>query len=219
MAESSDTLSRQPGRPLDAPRHALGPAFEADLLSWLHDEVGFEEFRRVARVTSDEVQLSKFEPGFLKYLFDVMTYFPELFDEDAVVEAYAREATASAPDAPRVATWARASHGLLRAAGERHQIPDAPLHEIRVGIDSVQAILGAVLLDRPRVGDDFAPGARDLAKYREMLASLRHDQVFERFYGTFRGRAVRDYCPAMNYAYAMIAAGWRACTGTPAPRD
>jgi len=201
----------------DAEPRNLEPAFEAELLAWLRDDVGFLEFRRVARITADEVQLSKFEPGFLKYLFEVMTYFPDLFDDDAVCEAYSREATTAAPDALRVATWAAASHRLLREAGERHGIPDAPLHEIRVGIDSVQAILESVLLSRPRVGDEYVPGARDIARYREMLASLRDDQVFERYYGTFRGRAVRDYCPAVTYAYQMIAGAWRASTGTPPP--
>ena len=201
----------------DEARRDLEPAFEAELLAWLRNDVGFLEFRRVARVTTDEVQLSKFEPGFLKYLFEVMTYFPELFDEDAVRDAYAREATTAAPDAPRVATWAAASHRLLHEAGERHGIPDAPLHEIRVGIDSVEAILDSILLSRPRVGDEYVPEARDVALYREMLASLRDDQVFERYYGTFRGRAVRDYCPAITYAHQMIAGAWRACTGTRPP--
>ena len=203
-------------------RDAAGPPedtaeLEAALLVWLRDEVGFDEYRRVARVTPDEVQLSKFAPGFLKRLFEVVALVPELFDAERTVEAYAREAAGAPPETRRVATWAAAAHRMLRDAGVRHAVDDAVLHEIRVGIDSVEAILVSVLRSRPRVGDVYTPSAAEVAAFREMLATLRDDQVFERYYGTFRGRAVRDYCPAVPSAYGMIAAGWQACTGTQPP--
>lgn len=191
---------------------------EAALLVWLRDEVGFDEYRRVARVTPDEVQLSKFAPGFLKRLFEMVAFVPELFDAERTAAAYAIEAATASPETRRVATWAAAAHRLLRDAGERHGIDDAVLHEIRVGIDSVEAILVSVLRSRPCVGDAYAPSATEVGAYREMLATLRDDQVFERYYGTFRGRAVRDYCPAVPSAYEMIAAGWQACTGTLPPK-
>lgn len=212
---------REP-QPTTDSANSADAAFEADLLAWLRDDVGFDEYRRVVQVTPEEVQLSKFAPGFLKALFESMTLLPELFDGQRAAEAYARQSAlalveGTAPAATRVATWAAAAHTQLREAGARHGIPEATLHEVRVGIDSVEAILDDMLRARPRVGDAFVPGPREVGAYREMLATLRDDQVFERYYGTFRGHAVRDYCPAMPHAYRMLEAAWCASTGALPP--
>src|SRR5690606_6371184 len=115
-------------------REQTGDAgMEAALNRWLRDEVGVDRPRRVVRASEDEVLVSKFEPGFAARLHELLDLMPELFDEAAVVAAYERCAAALGPGASRVTAWHEAMHDMLRAAGERHAIPDLRLAEVRTG--------------------------------------------------------------------------------------
>lgn len=200
------------------PDAAETAAFEARLRAWLPEEAGVHEWRRLVRVTEDEVLVSKFEEGFSQRLFVLLDRVPELFDEATVVARYERLAASLPADTPRVDAWHAAMHEACREAGERLGIEDVRLAEIRTGIDSVRAILEAVIWSEPAVRDDYTPRSGEVEAYREGLATLADDRdLFTRYYGTFENRAVRNHCPGAAFARKMLAQGWRACTGTPPP--
>jgi hypothetical protein len=200
----------------DAPRD---DDFEARLLRWLRSEAGVEEPRRLVRADDHGVLLSKFEPGFAAGLHELLALLPELFDEASVVARYEAQAAASPPDASRVHVWHTAMHAALRDAGERHAIPDLRQAEVRTGIDSVRAVMEAVLWSVPAVGDDYTPLPGEVEAYLDGLDSLAEGRdIFTRYYGTFEDRPVRNHCPGASTARLMLAHAWHACTDTPPPR-
>src|SRR5690606_7716001 len=101
-----------------------------------------------------------------------------------VVEAYERAALEASPESSRVACWHAAMHRMLREAGERHAIPDLRQAEVRTGIDSVYAVLQAVLWSDPRIGHaGYTPAAGERAAYLDGLARLAPDvDIFTRTY-------------------------------------
>lgn len=197
---------------------AMTTDLERDLNEWLRHDLGIEDRpRRVVRVDGQRVLVSKFEPGFAARLHELVERMPEVFDERAVLDAYEREA-AAAPQASRVATWHRALHRLVAAAGEREGIDEMRLAEVRTGIDSVYAVLQSVLWSDPLVGDEYEPGAGEVEAYRDGLSALEPSRdLFTRTYGVFDGRLVQNHCPGAHLARTMLAQAWRSCTGTPAP--
>lgn len=198
----------------DAPNADL----ERDIAAWLRDDLEVEGDRRVVRVTDQEILVSKFEAGFAARLHELLDRLPEIFDEAAVVEAYERMARTLPADTPRVDAWHAAMHAALAAAGERLGIEDSRLREVRVGIDSVRAVLEAVLWSGPAVSDDYTPRSGEVEAYQDGLAALADERdIFTRYYGNFDGRAVRNHCPGARFARRMLAQGWRACTGTEPP--
>ncbi|MPZ98030.1 MAG: hypothetical protein GEU80_01625 [Dehalococcoidia bacterium] len=196
-------------------------SFEHRLNEWLRADVGVDLPRRVAREDPRRVLVSKFEPGFAARLHELLDLMPELFDEASVVAAYEREALEATPGAGRVDCWHTATHRMLREAGERHAIPDLRQAEVRTGIDSVCAVLQAVLWSDPRAGDaGYTPAAGEVTAYLDGLARLAPDvDLFTRTYGEFEGRLVQNHCPGASLARVMLAQGWRACTGTPPPGE
>ena len=185
---------------------------------WLREQAGIEEPRRVVRADERHVLVSKFARGFAAELHALLELMPELFESRAVAEAYARAAAEASPEDARVERWHAAMHRLLREAGERHELSDAQQGEVRVGIDSVRAILITVLWSDPLIGDDYTPRTAEVAAYREALLDLdpAHD-IFSRYYGSFEGRAVENHCPGASFARVMLAQGWEVCTGAPPP--
>ncbi len=201
----------------DATRDPSPPS-DPELNAWLRGVADVDRPRRVVRVDDDRILVSKFEPGFAARLHELLDLMPELLDEGSVVAAYDRLAAATDPGASRTATWREALHAALRAAGERHAIPDLRQAEVRTGIDSVAAVLDSVLWTDPKVGADYAPGAGEVDAYRDGLQSLDPGRdLFTRHYGVWDGRAVVNHCPGAAFARVMLAHAWRACTGTPAP--
>lgn len=191
--------------------------FERSLLAWLRVERGIEESRRLVRVDEEEALVSKFEPGFAARLHELLRLVPDLFDEATVVANTERE-MASMPEAPRVDAWHAAMHRALAEAGERHAVPDLRLAEVRTGVDSVRAVLDAVLWTEPLCGDEYVPESGEVEAYREGLEALEDGRdIFTRYYGTFEGHAVRNHCPGAAFARVLLAQAWRAVTGTPAP--
>ncbi|MGE3960320.1 MAG: hypothetical protein AB7F65_01395 [Dehalococcoidia bacterium] len=196
----------------------VDPSLDRAVAEWLEREVGVDRPRRVVRADEHEILVSKFEPGFAAQLHRLLDELPELFDEARVVESYERLARELPADTPRVDAWHAAMHAALRAAGERLVLDDSRLAEVRVGIDSVRAVLEACIWTQPRVGDDYRPRSGEIAAYRDGLAALQDERdIFTRYYGSFEGVPVRNHCPGSAFARRMLAHGWRACTGTPPP--
>jgi len=185
---------------------------------WLEREVGVDRPRRVVRVDEREILVSKFEPGFAAQLHRLLDDMPEVLNEAHVLEAYQRAALDLPADTPRVDAWHAAMHDALRAAGERLALEDSRLAEVRVGIDSVRAVLEACIWSQPRVGDDYSPRSGEVQAYRDGLAALQDDRdIFTRYYGEFDGVPVRNHCPGSAFARRMLAHGWTAITGTQPP--
>ncbi len=164
------------------------------------------------------ILVSKFERGFAAELHAILFLMPELFQASTVAEAYAHAVAEASPTDLRVEAWHAGMHGLLRKAGERHALNDVQQAEVRVGIDSVRAILITVLWSDPLIGDDYVPRTAEVAAYREALLDRdpAHD-MFSRYYGVFEGRSVENHCPGAPFARVMIEQGWEICTGTPPP--
>jgi len=193
-------------------------ALDTSVPAWLEREVGINRPRRVVRADEREILVSKFEPGFAAQLHRLLDELPEVLDEVQVVEAYRRTALELPADSPRVDAWHAAMHAALRAAGERLALDDSRLAEVRVGIDSVRAVLEACIWSQPQVGDDYTPRSGEVQAYRDGLAALQDDRdIFTRYYGDFEGIPVRNHCPGSAFARRMLAHGWTAITGTPPP--
>ncbi len=193
------------------------PDFEPALLDWLRTERGIEESRRLVRVDETEALVSKFEPGFAARLHELLRRVPDLFDEAAVV-ANTERTMASMPEESRVTAWHTAMHQALAEAGERHAVADLRLAEVRTGVDSVRAVLEAVLWSEPICGDEYVPEPGEIQAYLEGLEALEDGRdIFTRYYGTFDGRAVRNHCPGAAFARVLLSQAWRAVTGTAAP--
>ncbi len=208
-----------PGADTPGMRDPASDDFERALLNWLRAERGIEEPRRLVRVDEEEALISKFEPGFAARLHELLRLMPDLFDEAAVV-ANTERAMASMPGESRVTAWHTAMHEALAQAGKRHAIPDLRLAEVRTGIDSVRAVLEAVLWSEPLCGETYEPQSGEVEAYREGFLELEDGRdIFTRFYGMFDGRAVVNHCPGAAFARVLLAQAWRACTGTPAPVD
>ena len=196
----------------------VDPELSRAVAEWLEREVGVDRPRRVVRADDREILVSKFEPGFAAQLHRLLDALPELFDEPRVIESYQRMAHELPADTPRVDAWHAAMHAALRSAGERLSIDDSRLAEVRVGVDSVRAVLEACIWTQPRVGDDYTPRSGEVDAYRDGLAALQDERdVFTRYYGDFDGVPVRNHCPGSAFARRMLAHGWTAITGTPPP--
>ncbi len=191
---------------------------EGALNAWLATEVGVDEPRRVVRADAERILVSKVAPGFTPDLHRLLRSMPELFEEESVVAACARRARVADPETPRSESWRAAMHELLAAAGERQGIQAHRLAEVRTAIDSVFAVLDAVLWSRSALGDEYAPRPGEVEAYLEGVARLDSMQdLFRRYYGEFEGRSVENHCPGAPLAKAMLAHAWRACTGAAPP--
>ncbi len=196
---------------------------EARLKRWLRDELQIEDDRRLVRVDATTILVSKFEPGFAPQLHALLDSLPELFDETHIQRAYAQaaaEADATGADASilRVDAWNLGMRALLATLGAERGIEDNRQALVRVGIDSVRAVLDTALWSAPRIGDGYEPRSGELTAYREATVSLdpNHD-LFTRNYGTFEARSVVNHCPGAPFARTMLAQAWTACTNTPPP--
>jgi hypothetical protein len=117
-----------------------------------------------------------------------------------------------------VDAWHAAMHEALRFAGARLELDDSRLAEVRVGVDSVRAVLEACIWSQPRGGDDYTPRSGEVQAYRDGFAALQDERdIFTRYYGDFEGVPVRNHCPGSAFARRMLAHGWAAITGTPPP--
>ena len=200
--------------------HSLpDPGFEARLLRWLRDEAGVEERRRLVRSDDGSILVSKFEPGFAPRLHTLLDGLPQIFDRHTVADAYALSAAHAAPRTTRIEVWHGALRDLLRrACAERGIDDDEQEAFVRVGIDSVRAVLETVLWSSPAVDDaGYRPRRGEVAAYRDATRQLDSRDQFTRYYGAFEGRAVENHCPGATFARTMLAQAWAVCTGTDPP--
>ena len=196
----------------------MSAPIEQRLNRWLSEEHGIEEPRRVVRTSSERILVSKVAPHFALDLFQLVELTPELFEEAHVIEACAARARRADSATPRSENWRSALHTLLSQLGTLRGLPDDRLAEIRVGIDSVFAVLESVLWTHPRIADRYVPNEGEIAAYRECVTRLDRDHgLFTRTYGQFEGRRVENHCPGAALARTLLAHAWRACTGTPIP--
>ena len=188
-----------------------------DFRRWLRDVAGVVEWRRIVRDDGERILVSKFEEGFAAGVHELIAQVPELFDEPAVRDAYEREA-AAATGASRVDAWHRGLHAMLRAAGERHSIPNVRQAELRTGIDSVYAILQTLLWTDPQVGQPYQSRPAERSAYLEAIESMDDDHdMFTRVYGWYEARQVVNHCPGAPFARVMLEQGWRVCSGEDVP--
>jgi cob(I)alamin adenosyltransferase len=194
-------------------------AFEARLRDWLRTDAGVSEWRRLARLDEETALVSKFEEGFAPRLHQLLDALPELLDEPVVLAAYSAEVERAAPATPRVDAWDSAMRGLLRDACARLGITEEDNQQafVRVGVDSVRAILDSVLWTVPSVGEAYAPVDGERAAYLDVVRAFAGRDFFTRNYGLFEEHLVQNHCPGSAYARVMLAQAWRACTGTEPP--
>ncbi len=194
-------------------------AFEARLRDWLRHDRGIEEWRRLARLDEDTALVSKFQAGFAPQLHALLEALPELIDEDLVLAAYADTAGAASPGTLRVDAWDRAMRSLLERACTRLGIPETADQQafVRVGVDSVRALLDSILWSAPTVEDAYAPASGEREAYLDVTRAFAGRDFFTRNYGVFEAHLVQNHCPGSAYARVMLAQAWHACTGTAAP--
>lgn len=194
-------------------------AFEARLRDWLRRDRGIEEWRRLARLDEDSALVSKFQAGFAPQLHALLEALPELIDEALVLAAYADVAAGTPAGTSRVQAWDIAMRRLLVTACARLDIPETADQQafVRVGVDSVRALLDSVLWSVPTVEEQYAPAEGERAAYLDVTRAFAGRDFFTRTYGLFEGHLVQNHCPGSAYARVMLAQAWRACTGTPPP--
>ena len=188
-------------------------AIEERLRRWLADEHGVvEPPRRIARIDADELLVSKFAPGFAARAGAAIERLALGESPDPLAAAYARHARRH-PGASRVELWREAARGAARGM-------DAEDAELAVaGVESVVAVLRAVLWSDPVAGQPYAPSPAERCAWLEAAARMDDpaDGLFTRRYGAFEGRAVVAHCPGAAHARALLAAAWRVCAGEPPP--
>lgn len=183
---------------------------------WIAGIVGTEQ-RRIVRRVRRRILVSKFEEGFAPRLLERLAGLDALTDLNQVEAAFAAWCVKE-PDTSRVAAWRQALLGLLDAAAAERGFSPVEIAEVRVGIDSVAALLDTVLWSSPAVGGSFTPRPGEVAAYRDALAQMEATPgIFTRIYGSFEGARVENHCPGAMVARRLLAQGWQICTGTAPP--
>lgn len=188
-------------------------AFEQRLQQWMDGLPGVTEPRRVVRHDGARVLVSKFDEGFAAHLHGVLDRVPELFDTDCVGRAYDRLASLN-QETPRVLVWRAAIDTVLTRVAQERALSAGDVTNVRGGLDSVAAVLDAVLWSSPLTGDEgYEPLAGELDAYRDATARMDGDApIFTRVYGEFEGAHVVNYCPAPTFGRRLFIQAWTICT-------
>lgn len=190
---------------------------EDRLRRWFVNEHGIAEPRRLARADDDWLVVSKFPPGFIARVGETLDRLELLADPDPLAAATTDRALRF-PGESRVEGWRVAAFGLVRERASAQNLTDEDAELVTAGIESVAALMHAVLWSQPLAGDSYAPASAERDAYRDALARAEGSgDIFTRHYGPFEGRAVVAHCPGAPYARALLDSAWRACTGTPPP--
>lgn len=190
---------------------------EDRLRRWLASEHGIAGPRRLAREDDDRLLVSKFPPGFIARVGDAVERLGILDDPDPLAAATAARASRH-PRESRVENWRAAACDLVLERAAERGLSGEHAELVTTGIESVAALMDAVLWSDPVVGDTYEPAPGEIDAYRDALARTdASGDVFTRHYGAFEGRAVVAHCPGAPYARALLESAWRACTGTPPP--
>ena len=130
----------------------------------------------------------------------------------------AQRAPSRVPGASRVENWRAAACDLVRERAAERGLAGEDAELVTAGIESVAALMDAVLWSGPATGDSYEPAPSERDAWRDALALTEGSgDIFTRHYGAFEGRAVVAHCPGAPYARALLESAWRACTGTPPP--
>ena len=185
---------------------------------WLEQVRGITARRRLAHADEVRLLVSRFEPGFAARVGEVLMRVGLLEEgEGHIVAAYDARAGLE-PGSLRVDVWCTATSQVARECAQARGLSEDDADLLVAGIESVAAVLNAVLWSGPLAGQAYVPEGSEGDAYREALngADPAAD-LFTRQYGTFDGRAVVSHCPGAPYARALLAAAWKACTGTAPP--
>ncbi|MYD27950.1 MAG: hypothetical protein F4X03_03395 [Dehalococcoidia bacterium] len=190
---------------------------EDRLRRWLASEHGIAEPRRLAREDDDHLLVSKFPPGFIARVGETVERLDLLVDPDPLAAATADRARRH-PREARVEGWRAAACDLVRERAADRGLTDEDAELVTAGIESVAALMHAVLWSEPLAGDPYEPAEAERDAWRDALVRTEGaGDIFTRHYGAFEGRAVVAHCPGAPYARALLESAWRACTGTPPP--
>ena len=166
------------------------PGFEA----WLEGLLGPGHGRRPAAVSRERIVLSKVPPGLPGSVLDAVDRIPALALPAALH-------LLAPPGIGGLRAWRAAADRALEDALQAGEITDAGLAAIRVGIDSVEALLASCCwTDDGSPG--WAPGPAERAALAEASARLApgRDGLFTRYYGEFERRPVEAHCPGAPVA-------------------
>lgn len=190
---------------------------EDRLRRWLASEHGIADPRRLAREDQDSMLVSKFPPGFISRVGETVERLDLLADPDHLATATADRARRF-PREPRVEGWRAAACDLVRERAADRGLTEEDAELVTAGIESVAALMHAVLWSEPLAGDPYEPADAERDAWRDALVRTEGaGDIFTRHYGAFEGRAVVAHCPGAPYARALLESAWRACTGTPPP--
>lgn len=190
---------------------------EDRLRRWLAGEHGIADARRLAREDDDRLLVSKFPPGFIARVGEAVERLGILADPDPLAAATAARARLHPRDS-RVENWRAAACDLIQERAAERGLTGEDAELVTTGIESVAALMDAVLWTNPAAGDDYEPADAERDAYRDALARTdAAGDIFTRHYGAFEGRAVVAHCPGAPYARALLESAWRTCTGTPPP--
>jgi hypothetical protein len=183
------------------------------VLRWLRDVAGIAEPRRVVRRSPSAILVSKFDEGFAARLHETIDRLPEMFD-DALVAARFAELAVDEPDRLRAETWRMAVNSILGAAAAREGLPADAVAEVRAGVDSVAAVLDAILWTSPVAGQPHVPEPSEVEAYHDTRARMDAERgLFTRYYGSFEGVPVENHCPGFQVARRLFAQAWAICAG------
>lgn len=182
---------------------------------WLATEGAVTGWRRVVHRDRRTVLISKFEPGFAANLYDILDLLPELMSIAAVRTAYERQLDGSSTVMCAEA-WRRATGSLLRSLATLRGIPEADQAAVEAGLDSVAALLDAVLWHPAAVVRAAGPSNAETAAYGEAVARIDgSSSIFTRQYGLFDGAQVLNHCPGSAVARKLFSQAWNVCTNSP----
>lgn len=184
-----------------------------DILRWLRDAAGVLEPRRVVRRSPSSILVSKFEEGFAARLHETIDRLPVMFDAAAVAARF-EGLVRDDPALTRAEGWRLAITALVREAAEGQGLHPDAVAEVRAGVDSVAALVDAVLWSSPCGPGTHNPGASELEAYRDTCARMDAEPgIFTRYYGSFEGVPVENHCPGSQVARRLFGQAWAICTG------
>lgn len=193
------------------------PGFERRFAEWLRSLGLPGEGRRFVRANDREILVSKVEEGLAARLYQTL----DLLGDTLVAASAARYASlaAATPEATRVSLWQAAVMGVVEDAAARASLPGSAAQEMRVGVESVAALLDAVLWTAPAAGADYVPARGEQAAYDDALARMSEtNSLFTRYYGEFEGKPVVNHCPGVAIARLLLSSAWELCTA-PVPGE
>jgi hypothetical protein len=189
---------------------------DVELRAWLREELGLNEYRRVVRENATTLVISKFEAGFSQDLFATVDLLPELFDDAVILAEYGRlvaEHRSRGQSPMRTEVWREAGEAVLNRLSDERGIDQQRRMYVLPGIESVQAVMDAILWSAPTIDDQRAPDPGEVQAYADFCSPEMERDIFTRFYGVLEDRRIENYCPGAQFARRLVDQAWRVCAG------